>query len=209
MSRGAHVIFKAEDEELWAVGWSDVHFKLYLATCGTSEPGLAATKERQRADGRNVSILIDRPSVVAEYANNMGSVDLHNRYRQGELRLHQVWKTSSWQTRMQNELLACCCVDAFLLARHYLPKWDVSTYSKNHHDPGLFFSWLGDLVSQILVKVKMSDHVARPGEEDAAALVCRQVPIGKVAIDPGTLQILFFGESLRIFESTVPCKKGC
>ena len=112
------MVFKAEDEDLWAVGWSDVHFKLHLASCGSTEPGVSAAKKRQQADGRNFSISIDRPSVVAEYAQNMGNVDLHIRYRQGSLRLHQVWKTTVWQTRIQNELLACCVVDAFFWPAH-------------------------------------------------------------------------------------------
>ena len=29
MTRGKHVVFKCEGEDLWAIGWSDAHFKLY------------------------------------------------------------------------------------------------------------------------------------------------------------------------------------
>ena len=46
MARGEKVVFKCEGEDVWGIGWSDIHFKLYLATCGTSAPGSAATKKR-------------------------------------------------------------------------------------------------------------------------------------------------------------------
>ena len=75
--RGEHVVFKEKNNDTWAIGWNDVHYKLYLATCGQSTFGAPAPKMRQRADGRNTSIDIPRPSIIAEYANNMGSVDVH------------------------------------------------------------------------------------------------------------------------------------
>ena len=100
MQWGESVVFKLEGEEVWAIGWSDVHFKLYLATCGESGPGESARKKQQRVDGRNEYIEIPRPKIIAEYQGNMGNVDLHNRFRQGMLKLHQVWKASSWQHRV-------------------------------------------------------------------------------------------------------------
>ncbi len=53
----------------------------------------------------------------------MGAVDLHNRYRQGMLRLDEITKTVTWQTRLQNDLFAVCAFDAYLLAKYHLPKW--------------------------------------------------------------------------------------
>ena len=122
MERGEKCVFELEEEKMWAVGWSDVHYKTYLATCGSSEPGQAASKKRQRSNGRNYYINIPRPACIAEYASNMGAVDLHNRYRQGMLRLDEDVKTVTWQTRLQNELFAVCAVDTFLLAKYHLPK---------------------------------------------------------------------------------------
>ena len=127
MERGEHCVFELDHENqgvhpMWAVGWQDIHYKTYLVTCGSSGPGASASKKRQRANGRNYYIHIPRPSCIAEYAQNMGAVDLHNRYRQGMLKLDEVVKTLHWQTRLQNELFATCAVDAFLLSKYYLPK---------------------------------------------------------------------------------------
>jgi hypothetical protein len=99
VERGEHVVFKCDDEGAWAIGWSDVHFKLHLATCGQSGPGASAAKKRQRADGRNFSVQVDRPQVIAERAQNVGNVDVHNRHRQGVLKLNQVLQTKTWQVR--------------------------------------------------------------------------------------------------------------
>ena len=80
--RGAHVVFKMRGPDARAIGRKDTHYKLYLATCGESGPGKPAGKTRQRADGRNFSIDVPRPKVVAEYVANMENVDLHyNRFR--------------------------------------------------------------------------------------------------------------------------------
>jgi hypothetical protein len=46
VERGEHVAFKCNDEDVWAIGWSDVHFKLCLATCGQSGPSLARPLRR-------------------------------------------------------------------------------------------------------------------------------------------------------------------
>ena len=183
MQRGEHVVFKCEGKDLWAIGWSDVHFKLYLASCGTSDPGEAATKKRQRSDGRNFRIDISRPSVVEEYAKSMGRVDQHNRFRQGMMRLHQVWKTTTWQTRMINELLATTCVDAFMLCKHLMPKW--KGCFTGAHDSGTFFSWLSDLVGLMLVRVKENDNVLMPENHEPIHQTCRQIKIGTKKTESG------------------------
>ena len=67
----------------------------------------------------------DRPWMAAEiteYNEQMGAVDRHNFYRQGILRLHMAWKTKSWQTRIQLEILALTLVDSFLACTKLLPQ---------------------------------------------------------------------------------------
>ena len=155
-------------------------FKLYLATCGQSGPGASAAKKRQHADGRNFSIQVDRPQVIAEHAQNMGNVDLHNRCRQGMLKLHQVWSVKHWQTRMQSELFATCLVDGFLLSQHFLPAWQAAS------DRSKFFKWLGVLLAQLETMAKENDHVLRA--EEAPVVVaekCEQGKIGSVIIQNG------------------------
>lgn len=179
MERGDQCCFELEDGGMWAVGWSDVHYKTYLATVGSSAPGAPASKKRQRGNGRNYSINIPRPSCVAEYASNMGAVDLHNRYRQGMLRLDEVVKTQTWQTRLQNELFAVCAVDAFLLSKMYLPKW------RDHDtaDGSALFAWLAVLVEQLKAEIQVNDYVVRAGQEIGEAQnvnECTQIKIGSV-----------------------------
>ena len=155
MERGEQCVFKLEDDEaMWAVGWQDVHYKTYLATCGSSAPGTSASKKTQRANGRNYFIQVPRPSCVAEYASNMGAVDLHNRYRQGMLALHDNINTVTWQTRFQNELFATCAVDAFLLAKYYLPK-----YRSYEGGNSALFYWLGNLLEQMKININENDYL--------------------------------------------------
>jgi hypothetical protein len=80
--RGKYVVFKLVDlQNVWAIGWSDVHLKTFICSQGASTLGQAAEKKKQRVDGRNYTIQVDRPRVIEDYQNNMGYVDRHNRYR--------------------------------------------------------------------------------------------------------------------------------
>ena len=182
MERGEQCVFKLQEDEgaMWAVGWQDVHYKTYLATCGSSAPGTSASKKRQRANGRNYYIQVPRPSCVAEYASNMGAVDLHNRYRQGMLALHDSIKTVTWQTRFQNELFATCAVDAFLLAKYYLPK-----YRSYEGGNSALFYWLGNLLEQMKNKINENDYLLGATSAARETLVCAQIPIGKVKVQEG------------------------
>jgi hypothetical protein len=187
MERGQHLVFHLDepDEQMWAVGWQDIHYKTYLATCGTSLAGLPAKKKRQLPNGRNYSIHVPRPSCIAEYQVNMGKVDLHNRYRQGMLKLDEVVKTVTWQTRLQNELFATCIVDAFLLSKYYLPKWRDAV----DNDNSMLFAWMGELLQQMKAQAFENDYVLNAAATERTAdrnpVVCRQIPIGRIKVKDG------------------------
>ena len=137
-------------------------------------------KKRQRADGRNFSINADRPQVMAERAKNMGNVDVHNRHRQGTLKLHQVWSVENWQTRTQSELFTTCLVDGFLLSQHFPPAWQAAS------DRSKFFKWLGVLLAQLQTTAKENDHVLRAEEVTIGVVEKReQGKIGSVIIQSG------------------------
>jgi hypothetical protein len=173
LERGQSCVFKLEGEDVWAVGWSDVHYKTYITTHGASSEGEPAQKKRQRLDGRNFSIQIPRPKIIGEYQANMGWVDRHNRFRQDLLGLQNIWKTKRWQTRMQTEILAMALVDAFLIARKFLPRWNNLDDSES-----VFFRFLRALLPTI----------ADANEAVAARQVrskCCQTLIGKGIVQDG------------------------
>jgi len=46
MQRGEHIVLKSLDHDnLWAVGWHDVHYKCYVTTNGVTTPGEPAPKK--------------------------------------------------------------------------------------------------------------------------------------------------------------------
>ena len=137
-------MLKLEGGTVWAMGWSDVHYKTYITTHGASRDGEPAQKKRQRLDGRNFSIQIPRPKIIGQYHEHMGWVDRHNRFRQDILGLQNIWKTKRWQTRMQIEILAMGLVDAFLIARKFLPRWKLVDDSES-----AFFRFLRELLPTI------------------------------------------------------------
>ena len=173
LERGQSCVFKLEGEDVWAVGWSDVHYKTYITTHGETSEGEPAQKKRQRLDGRNFSIQIPRPKIIGEYHEHMGWVDRHNRYRQDIFGLQNIWKTKRWQTRMQIEILAMGLVDAFLIARKFLPRWKQVDDSES-----AFFRFLRELLPTI----------ADAAEAVSARQVrskCSQTLIGKGIVQEG------------------------
>ena len=173
LERGKSCVFKLENEDVWAVGWSDVHYKTYITTHGCTSDGEPAKKKRQRLDGRNYSIDIPRPKVIGTYQSHMGWVDRHNRFRQDILGLQNIWKTKRWQTRIQIDLFAMALIDAFLIARKFLPRWKVVDDSESS-----FFRFLRELLPT----------VADAAETISARQVrskCSQTLIGKGIVQEG------------------------
>ena len=176
--RGSHVVFKDKDRDLWAIGWSDHHYKLYLTTHGVTTPGEVAMKKRQRRDGRNYHIQIPRPSQVEDYAKEMGWVDRHNRFRQDIIGLSKVWRTKKWQTRLQLDFLSMAMVDAFLLAKKFHPKWAGNPGRKTK------VSELWSFIETVLPQLGDNNL----NESSLPSMKCVQVPIGKRKVEEGKLK---------------------
>jgi hypothetical protein len=85
--RGDHVVYKLKDEHEHAVGWNDHHFKTFVATGGTTDLGLNAKRKRQTDEGKTCWKEVKRPKVLGHHCDACGQMDLHNDYRQGQLKL--------------------------------------------------------------------------------------------------------------------------
>jgi hypothetical protein len=173
MKRGEHIVLKCNEEEnLWAIGWHDHHYKAYITTHGTTRPGKPADKKRQDKDTNvNFAINIPRPEILAKYNSEMGRVDRHNFYRQGILKLHKTWKTKRWQTRIQLEILALTLVDAFLACRKLLPRWQ-----RENDEESVFWKFVAALIPQL--DPRPANARTREDERDPTAH-CIQIRLGE------------------------------
>ena len=182
MKRGEHLVLKCNEEEMWAVGWHDHHYKCYLTTHGTDLPGKPAPKKRQDFETNiNYNINVPRPEIIAKYQHEMGWVDRHNRYRQGILGLHKIWKTKRWQTRIQTELLATSLVDSFLACIHLLPKWRLE--KEHEQDESLFWKFVCELIKQ-LDQVPRQERNREDNIVDPSAN-CVQIRLGQIKVVSG------------------------
>jgi len=181
MRRGEHIVLKCNEEEMWAVGWHDHHYKCYLTTHGTDLPGKPAQKKRQEFEtNTNYRINIPRPQIIAKYQQEMGWVDRHNRYRQGILGLHDIWKTRRWQTRIQLELLGVTLVDSFLASLHVLPKWQME--KEEEQDGSLFWKFVIVLLKQL---DQAANHETTRDDVVDPSSRCVQVRLGEKKIMTG------------------------
>jgi hypothetical protein len=110
----------------------------------------------------------------------MGWVDRHNRYRQGILGLHNIWKTKRWQTRIQLELLGVSLVDSFLACLHLLPKW--RSDKDDDQDGSLFWKYVCVLLKQLDQTPRHERN--RDNEIDPTAR-CVQIRLGATKILSG------------------------
>ena len=172
MARGDHVVLKCNEEaNLWAIGWHDHHYKCYVTTHGTTNPGKPADKRRQDKETNvNFAINFPRPEILAKYNQEMGSVDRHNFYRQGILKLHSTWKTKRWQTRIQLEILALTLVDTFLACRKLIPKWQDES-----DEESVFWKFVCHLLPQIDPRPR---HERTREEETDPTAHCIQIRLG-------------------------------
>jgi hypothetical protein len=179
MQRGDHIVLQSMDHEnLWAVGWHDVHFKCYVTSNGVTTPGEPAPKKRQHIDGRNYYLPIPRPHVIAKYQGEMGYVDRHNRFRQGILHLPNIWKTRRWQTRIQLEILGLTLVDSFLACRKLMVRWQ-----EEGDEESIFWKFVAALLPQIDSRGR--DDLFREPEEDQT-VQCHMVRLGNKRTVEGT-----------------------
>ena len=93
------------------------------------------------------------------------------------LRLHKRWRTNTWQTRIQNELIAMAVVDAYLCAAKFMPKWRSAVANYGSHYTSKLFDFIADLCATMKTLLSENGNVMR--EPEPVAQVCKQVPIGK------------------------------
>ena len=109
---------------LIALGWvpKPMMMKYFLSTCGTTIEGPPHEVPRSRRvlneDGIwetvNVIRATRRPMLVCDTLKNIGKIDLHDRYRQGFLKMEINWPTTKWWHRLFATLLGMDVVDAYL-----------------------------------------------------------------------------------------------
>jgi hypothetical protein len=92
------------------------------------------------------------------------------------LGLHVIWKTKRWQTRMQIEIFGMALVDAFLIARKFIPKWRNCDDSESS-----FFRFLRELLPTI---ADSNEALAARQERSK----CSQTLIGKGTVQSGAKQ---------------------
>ena len=181
MKRGEHIVLECVDRtNLWAIGWHDHHFKTYITTHGHTRPGKPAHKKRQDSDGVNYAKEVDRPHILAKYQDEMGHVDRHNQFRQGLLHLAKTWKTKTWQTRIQLELLGMTLVDAFLACRVCMP-----TYKALPDDESVFWKFAHAVIAQLDAR-PATERYTRENEPVAPTTHCKHTSMGQYRISSGT-----------------------
>jgi hypothetical protein len=126
--RGDFIIFQSElaDKSLmYALCWSDRKGKMIISNRGTTLPGNDSVRTRHKKIERNgvyetvrYSKRIPRPQMVELFFSKFSTIDIHNHYRQGSLKMEKQWQTQSWYLRIFTTIFGTIVVDAYLAYRY-------------------------------------------------------------------------------------------
>ena len=70
-----------------------------------------------------------RPSLVQWFFDIFGRVDQHDHYRQGSLRMEEVWKTQIWWHRLVATILGIIFTDCYLAYKYNELKYNRNVQS--------------------------------------------------------------------------------
>ena len=176
-SRGDHTVYKLRDSSVpcHAIAWNDYHYKTFVTTGGTSEPGTDAKRKRQDEHGTTTYKHVKRCKVLQDYYTASGFIDLHNRHRQGTLQLEKIWKTKKWNNRVTVSILSSCMVDAFMCWERYFPT------PESDKEVG---SNLKSFVAKVIDEIR-PDPAARVQGIGGCDRGCTLEPIGKYEVTLG------------------------
>ena len=108
-----------------AVGWADKKLKTIITTRGSTLPGTPCVKKRVHkvmVDGEivdeHVQFSVPRPQMVEFGFDVYSTIDVHDHFRQGSLRMESGWKTQKWWHRVFASMLGMIATDSYLAYRH-------------------------------------------------------------------------------------------
>lgn len=79
---------------------------------------------RERETGHVSEIEVDRPQLVADYAEYAGKTDRHNQLRQGSLGIERAFRASSGHHRISCTIIGMDVTDTYNACKYHLTESD-------------------------------------------------------------------------------------
>jgi hypothetical protein len=122
--RGDHKVYETmiDGKRVYALGWyaKPNLVKTFIASTYSTLPGEPIRVLRTKPTEEDGEIVYQkrvkvtkRPVVIQKLFEYFGTIDFHDRYRQGYLKLEKTFVVKSWTKRIFTTLLGMCVVDAF------------------------------------------------------------------------------------------------
>jgi hypothetical protein len=93
----------------------------FVVSGGATSAGINAKRKRQDPSGKNFYKEVKRPRVLQHCYAACGGIDVHNDFRQGQLRLEKFHQTRKWNARFFTSTLSSTMVDARRACEHHFP----------------------------------------------------------------------------------------
>ena len=150
-----------------------------IASCTSTLPGPERkfTVRSLNLDGSEEANVVTYKSTQAHYTyrTKFNSVDVHNRSRQGESPVSDIWMTDSWANRVFGEFLGMIRTNALFAARNFHPNAAISEMPLNEFADTLAY----ELVNNPYYRGENMGPSRAPGAAGAAGGACElcELPI--------------------------------
>lgn len=123
LDRGSyiHAIAKVGEikSDFIAMAWRDKKVHTLVSSCGTTQQGSPAKKNRYDENGNRYIKTVNRPQLFETYFDGAPSIDIHNHIRQDGLGLEVAWGTQDWKSRMFACLFGIIETNAYLAFKYF------------------------------------------------------------------------------------------
>lgn len=144
---------------IYGLGWmskKDI-CKTFIASYSNTAPGQPIIVPRfhvEIVDNKVIRTTVqkstDRPVVLNELFRNFGKIDLHDRYRQGKLKMEVEWETRIWWHRVFATILGMIFTDCYLAYCYEYDKYNITNES-----PKSFVTFLNELAHSLIFYQQM------------------------------------------------------
>ena len=105
------------DRSMHALCWQEKKPKMLISNSGTGPPSTRLRYKRVIVNGvcmetRRVELRVERPRMIELFYERFSSVDVHNHYRQGSLRIDKEWTTRKRAHRVFASIFGMIVTDA-------------------------------------------------------------------------------------------------
>ena len=142
-----------KQKDIYGVCWKSKVAKTIIGTCGSTTPGDSHEVQRTKVVTNDAGVQNTEhykkstrcPVIINQLFKGFNTIDVHDHYRQGTLRLEICWRTHKWWHRVFATLFGVIVTDAYFMYRLDYIKLTGSEVNMISYE-----NWVAELASELI-----------------------------------------------------------